>query len=122
MRAVGHDPPLSAANEVWAYDFVFDACADGRQVKCLTIIDEWSREWLAIDPGASIRSGRSQAKPRPHHTMHNRAVDAPTHLLNWSTTPYQRTPSPSSRRGSNRARRDTVGSRPAMHLSNGAVE
>lgn len=48
----------SSANEVWAYDFVFDACADGRQVKCLTVIDEWTRECLAIDVGASIRSGR----------------------------------------------------------------
>jgi len=45
-------------NEVWAYDFVFDATADGRQIKCLTVVDEWTRECLAIDVGASIRSGR----------------------------------------------------------------
>jgi putative transposase len=48
----------SSMNEVWAYDFVFDACADGRQLKCLTVVDEWTRECLAIDVGASIRSGR----------------------------------------------------------------
>ena len=29
----------TAANQVWAYDFVFDACANGRQLKCLTVID-----------------------------------------------------------------------------------
>jgi putative transposase len=50
--------PPAAMNDVWAYDFVFDACADGRQIKCLTVVDEWTRESLAIDVGASIRSGR----------------------------------------------------------------
>jgi putative transposase len=44
--------------EVWAYDFVFDACANGQQLKCLTIVDEFSRECLAIDAAGSIRSGR----------------------------------------------------------------
>jgi putative transposase len=43
---------------VWAYDFVFDTCADGRAVKCLTIVDEFTRECLAIDVAGSIRSGR----------------------------------------------------------------
>jgi putative transposase len=31
---------------------------DGRQIKCLTAIDEWTRECLAIDVAGSIRSGR----------------------------------------------------------------
>jgi putative transposase len=48
----------SFANEVWAYNFVFDACANGQQVKCLTIVDEFTRESLAIDVAGSIRSGR----------------------------------------------------------------
>lgn len=46
------------ANEVWAYDFVFDACANGQQLKCLTLVDEYTRECLAIDVAGSIRSGR----------------------------------------------------------------
>lgn len=50
--------PPAAANHVWAYDFVFDACANGRGLKCLTIIDEFTRECLAIDVAGSIRSGR----------------------------------------------------------------
>lgn len=45
-------------NQVWAYDFVFDACADGRQLKCLTVVDEWTRESLAIDVAGAIRSAR----------------------------------------------------------------
>ncbi len=47
-----------ARNQVWAYDFVFDACANGQQLKCLTVIDEYTRESLAIDVAGSIRSGR----------------------------------------------------------------
>ncbi len=48
----------TGANQVWAYDFVFDACANGQKLKCLTIVDEWTREVLAIDVAGSIRSGR----------------------------------------------------------------
>lgn len=50
--------PASGANQVWAYDFVFDGCANGQQLKCLTVIDEWTRECLAIDVQGSIRSKR----------------------------------------------------------------
>ena len=52
--------PLSprAPNHVWAYDFVFDACATGQQIKCLTIVDEFTHECLAIDVAGSIRTRR----------------------------------------------------------------
>jgi putative transposase len=50
--------PATAMNHVWAYDFVFDTCADGRTLKCLTVIDEFTRECLAIDVAGGIRSGR----------------------------------------------------------------
>lgn len=50
-------PPI-AANHVWAYDFVFDACANGQQLKCLTVVDEFTHESLAIDVAGSIRSAR----------------------------------------------------------------
>ena len=45
-------------NQVWAFDFVFDACADGRQLKCLTVADEFTKEGLAIEVDGRIRSGR----------------------------------------------------------------
>ena len=35
-----------------------DTCADGRSLKCLTVIDEFTRECLAIDVAGGIRSGR----------------------------------------------------------------
>ncbi len=37
---------------------MFDACANGQQLKCLTVIDEYTRECLAIDVSGSIRSSR----------------------------------------------------------------
>lgn len=50
--------PAFGPNQVWAYDFVFDASASGQQIKCLTVIDEFTRECLAIDVAGSIRSAR----------------------------------------------------------------
>ena len=37
---------------------MFDASAQGQQIKCLTVIDEFTRECLAIDVAGSIRSRR----------------------------------------------------------------
>ena len=34
---------------MWCYDFVFDHCANGQQLKCLTVADEFTKEGLAID-------------------------------------------------------------------------
>jgi putative transposase len=50
--------PACGPNQVWAYDFVHDACANGQKLKCLTVIDEFTRECLAIDVAGSIRSAR----------------------------------------------------------------
>lgn len=43
-------------NHVWTYDFVFDRCANGQQIKLLTVVDEYTRESLAIRVATSIRS------------------------------------------------------------------
>jgi putative transposase len=48
----------SAANQVWSYDFVFDRCANGQQLKCLTVTDEFTKEGLAIEVNGRIRSPR----------------------------------------------------------------
>jgi len=58
--STGRPRPLlpERVNHVWTYDFVFDACANGQQLKCLTVVDEYSRDCLAIDVAGSIRSGR----------------------------------------------------------------
>lgn len=50
--------PAANANFLWAYDFVFDSTATGQQIKCLTVVDEFTRECLAIDVAGSLRSKR----------------------------------------------------------------
>jgi putative transposase len=45
-------------NQVWSYDFVFDHCANGQQLKCLTVTDEFTKEGLAIHVDGRIRSPR----------------------------------------------------------------
>src|SRR5262249_39009785 len=50
-RHAAAPPPPQAppgANQVWSYDFVF-GCANGQQLKCLTVTDEFTKEGLAID-------------------------------------------------------------------------
>lgn len=50
--------PMKAtySNAVWSYDFVHDACANGQKLKCLTVIDEYTKECLAIEVASAIRS------------------------------------------------------------------
>ncbi len=43
-------------NHVWAYDFVTCRTHDGRSVKMITVIDEYSRECLAIRAARRFRS------------------------------------------------------------------
>lgn len=44
-------------NHVWSYDFVFDQTQDARQLKCLTVVDEFTRQGLAIRVGRSLTAG-----------------------------------------------------------------
>ena len=58
-RRCGSDMRLPGAtrpNSVWSYDFVHDQLVDGRVLKMLCVIDEYTRECLAIEVGASLRS------------------------------------------------------------------
>jgi len=45
----------SRPNEVWAWDFFHDRLADGRPVKWLACIDEYTRECLLLEPRRSIK-------------------------------------------------------------------
>ena len=42
-------------NETWSMDFVMDTLANGRRIKCLTVVDDFTRECLdiAVDFGIS---------------------------------------------------------------------
>ena len=68
-------PPFEHTH-VWAYDFVYDACANGQQLKCFTVVDEFTRECLAIDVAGSIRSGRVIEVLSQLISVH----DAPRHM------------------------------------------
>ncbi len=43
-------------NHVWSYDFVHDRTHDGRPLKLLTMVDEFTRECLCIDVARRLRS------------------------------------------------------------------
>ena len=49
-------PKASRPNEIWTYDFVFDRDAAGRRLKLLTMMDEFTREGLAIKVGRSFKA------------------------------------------------------------------
>ena len=42
---------------VWAHDFVFDTTVSGQQIKCLTVVDEYTRECLVIDVAGRFAPG-----------------------------------------------------------------
>ena len=44
-------------NHVWSYDFLVDRTEDGRQLKLLVVIDEFTRECLAISEPRINRFG-----------------------------------------------------------------
>ena len=46
---------VTAINEIWSMDFVADALFDGRRLRALTIIDNYTCESLAIEVGQSLK-------------------------------------------------------------------
>jgi putative transposase len=50
--------PAHHPNHVWAYDFVHDTCANGQKIKILTVVDEWTRECLALEVEARITAAQ----------------------------------------------------------------
>lgn len=42
-------------DHVWSYDFVLHQTSDGRKFRMLTLIDEYTRQCLAIDVGRSLK-------------------------------------------------------------------
>lgn len=43
-------------NHVWSYDFVADRLSNGKKIRMLTVIDEYSRKCLAIRVGYKLKS------------------------------------------------------------------
>jgi putative transposase len=51
-------PAPTAANQRWGMDFIHDACVDGRRFRCLTMVDEYTRECPVIVADTSLPSAR----------------------------------------------------------------
>jgi transposase InsO family protein len=47
--------PAQFKNDVWTCDFIHDRTADGRPLKWLTLVDEYTRECLALHASTSLR-------------------------------------------------------------------
>ena len=75
-RGLGVQFPVGAEypNHVWAYDFVFDWCETGRQLKFLTVVDEFTRECLEIE--VDHRMGARQVGAVLERVMRRRGVPA----------------------------------------------
>lgn len=69
----GPVPQPTAANQQWSMDFVHDQLLDGRRFRVLTVIDQWSRESVSVEPGfaltgqsvADILDGVARNRPLP---------------------------------------------------------
>jgi putative transposase len=60
-RGGNHDPvPVRAEHpgHVWTYDFLKDYCESGQVFRVLTLVDEFTRECLAIEVGGSLGARR----------------------------------------------------------------
>ena len=58
VSAAKRQPPRTrprAPNVAWSMDFVSDQTTDGLRFRALTVVDVFTRECLAIEPGKSLR-------------------------------------------------------------------
>ena len=51
-----HRRRAEAPNDVWCWDFVFDRTASGSQLKWLSVVNEYTRECLALKGDRGITS------------------------------------------------------------------
>ena len=90
---------VTAPNEVWSMDFVFDRTGEGRVLKCLTIVDDATHEAVAIEVARAI-SGQmltrvlDRLERRGYNVFESRpslgAADAL--VIAWNTLLWRETP------------------------------
>lgn len=49
-----HLRPARGKDDVWTWDFIFDRTSDGRSLKWLSLVDEYTRECLALEARRSM--------------------------------------------------------------------
>src|SRR5215475_4927098 len=97
-RALGVRAPLAlphGPNERWSLDFVSDCFNDGRRFRILAIVDDFTRESLALIPDTSLSGIRVARKldaliarrGRPKSCVSDNGTELTSKaILNWSRT------------------------------------
>lgn len=67
----GRSVPCQAEhpNHVWSYDFQEDGLLSGRKLRLLSVLDEFTREWLSVTVGVSLTSQAVLAALKPLFAM-----------------------------------------------------
>jgi transposase InsO family protein len=88
-------PKPTAANVSWSMDFVADGLIGGRRLRCLTIVDDCTRECLAIEVDTSLPGLRVQAvlerladtRGLPQSITVDNVLNASQHFLRGNSDP-----------------------------------
>lgn len=95
-RAVGTRRPMllpCGANQRWSLDFVSDALADGRRFRALCVVDDCTREALAVVVDVSLSGGRVareldriiERRGKPMMIVSDNGTELTSHaILRWS--------------------------------------
>jgi hypothetical protein len=67
LRVVRERPV--AANQTWAVDFIHDSLISGRRFRAFAVLDQWSRESLAIEVDVSLTGERVTRVVERLHTV-----------------------------------------------------
>jgi putative transposase len=68
-------PQLNTVDQCWSMDFVADNLLDGKRIRALTIVDNFSRECLAIHVDYSIKGDHVVGVIDAVEQLHNRCPD-----------------------------------------------
>jgi len=94
-RALGTRAPMTipqGANQRWSLDFVSDALADGRRFRVLAIVDDFTRECLALVADTSLSGARVAReldaviarRGKPHVVVSDNGTElTSTAILRW---------------------------------------
>lgn len=94
-RALGTRAPMTipqGANQRWSLDFVSDAIADGRRFRVLCVVDDFTRECLALVADTSLSGARVAReldavigrRGRPHLVVSDNGTEfTSTAILRW---------------------------------------
>ena len=77
-RALGTRRPIvvpDQPNQRWSLEFVSDAFTDGRRFRVLTVVDDHTRECLALVVDTSLSGRRVVREPRCHQSTKGQAGD-----------------------------------------------